>query len=266
MKALIIKTALLGMAWSFAGPGYTQQTSIQKVPEAAESQNSEAEPDNYQPFDFDLQIKNMHLWRGYKVTQAAMTGVDVHYSSRNGKFSAGIWGGAGFTGEYKEFDYYISQQFGDFNLAIWDINNFTGRETASIFDYNPATTSHFIDVTLSYKCRFLPGFKASWSTIVAGRDFYIDETERVINRFSNYVALNYQIWKSKTVSLSLFAGGAFAFGQQQHFYGEKPNLVNLGLTAEKTVEIGNYQLPVSATGMWNPEQNYGALQLALNVF
>ena len=243
--------------------------NVNPLPEEAIQNNTDVDVEEevaYQPFHVGLQVKNMHLWRGYKVTTAAMTGVDVHYASRNGKFSAGIWGGAGFTGEYKEFDYYLSYKFGAFNLAIWDINNFTGRESAKIFDYNPATTSHFIDVTLSYDFPTIPNLKASWSTIIAGRDFYVNENEEVINRFSNYVALEYQIYQNETVSLHLMAGGAFALGRQDHFYGAKPNLVNLGMIAKKTIEIAGYQLPVAATGMWNPEQNYGALEIAVNVF
>ena len=55
---------------------------------------------SYEPIHLNLEIKNMHLWRGYRVTSGAMTGVDLNYQSKNQKFKAGLWGGAGFNGEY----------------------------------------------------------------------------------------------------------------------------------------------------------------------
>lgn len=36
----------------------------------------------YKPVDFTLQLKNMHLWRGYTVTNTPMTAVDLHYNSK----------------------------------------------------------------------------------------------------------------------------------------------------------------------------------------
>jgi hypothetical protein len=268
MKAYFNRIAsLIALSLVFGPtPLFAQEIPAQVIPGQDMPTEETVKPDEYHPVNFNMQVKNMHLWRGFKVTQAAMTGVDVHYLSRDGKFSAGIWGGAGFNGDYKEFDYYFSYTFGNFNLAVWDINNFSGRDSVRIFDYNPTTTSHFIDVTLSYAFPSLPRLNASWSTIIAGRDIYETEDGSSKNAYSNYVALDYLIYKGEVVNLHLFAGAGFAFGREQHFYGEKPNLVNLGLKAEKDIVIGGYRFPVSATGMWNPEQNYGALQVAVNLF
>jgi hypothetical protein len=257
-------TALLwfaALSYTFAQEIPSQVVRGQEMPTEEEA----SEEDTYQPVDFGLQVKNMHLWRGFKVTEAAMTGVDVHYISPNGKFAAGIWGGAGFTGEYTEFDYYVSYAFDNFNLAVWDINNFSSFENANIFNYDPATTSHFIDVTLSYQLPNLPRLNASWSTIVAGRDTYMSNDGELRNAFSNYVTVDYLLVE-KMVDLHVFVGGAFSFTNEQHFYGSKPNIVNIGIMAEKNIVFGNYTMPVSATGMWNPEQNYGALQFAVNIF
>ncbi|MCC8173627.1 MAG: hypothetical protein LIO65_04360 [Odoribacter sp.] len=47
-------------------------------------------PDSKMILDFSLQIKNMHLWRGYEVTSQAMSAVDLSVSTRNNMFKAGI--------------------------------------------------------------------------------------------------------------------------------------------------------------------------------
>lgn len=220
----------------------------------------------YKPFVFNLQLKNMHLWRGYKVTSAALTAVDAHYVTNDGSFQVGFWGGAGFTGEYREFDYYASYQKSGFNVAVWDINNFSDFPNANIFNYNPSSTSHFIDITVGYQFQQNFPLSLSWSTIVQGRDTYINSAGVRKNAYSNYVALDYRLWKQENADLHLFVGGAFAFGRDEHFYGNKPNIVNTGLTFNRDLVVFNYHLPTSATVMFNPEHKYGAIQLAINVF
>ena len=37
----------------------------------------------YRPFEFNLTVKNMHLWRGYRVTDEAMTAANVYYVSKD---------------------------------------------------------------------------------------------------------------------------------------------------------------------------------------
>ena len=37
-----------------------------------------------------MTLKNMHLWRGFKVTNAAMAATDLHYTTRNEHFRTGL--------------------------------------------------------------------------------------------------------------------------------------------------------------------------------
>jgi len=220
----------------------------------------------YKPFDATLQLRNLYLWRGFKVSNSPISNVDLHYTTRDGSLSVGVWGGAGFTGDYKEFDYYISYQKNGFNFSVWDINNFTDFPDADVFNYNPRSTSHFIDVTAGYNFGEKLPLSINWSTIVAGRDFHTKSNGDVANNYSNYVVLDYRLWKDGDANLHVFAGGGFAFGKQEHFYGSKPNIVNAGFTFNKDLKMFNYKMPVAATAMFNPEQKYAALQLVVNVF
>ena len=220
----------------------------------------------YRAIDLNLTLKNMHLWRGFKVTNAAMAAADLHYTTRDGHFRTGVWGGSGFTGEYREFDYYASYSKGRFLVALWDINNFSSYPDANIFSYDQAGTSHFADLTVAYTLSDKLPLRVSWSTILLGRDYYTEADGRVKSTFSNYVQLDYPVWHKGSASLSLLAGGAFAFGRQQSFYAAHPNFTNLGGVYARTLQLGTYEVPVAATALWNPEKKYGALQVAVTLF
>ncbi len=237
---------------------HAQASVVDLIPDSTETR--------YRAIDLNVTLKNMHLWRGFKVTNAAMAAADLHYTTRNEHFRTGLWGGSGFTGEYREFDYYASYSKGRFLIALWDINNFSSYPDANIFSYDRAGTSHFVDLTVGYTLSDKIPLHASWSTILFGRDYYTNENGQVKGTFSNYVQLDYPVWRRGNASLSLIAGGAFAFERQQNFYSNHPNFTNLGGVYNKTLKLGTYEVPVAATALWNPEKQYGALQIAVTLF
>lgn len=220
----------------------------------------------YHPVAVNLQVRNLYIWRGFKVSNSPISDVDLHYVTRDGSLALGVWGGEGFTGDYKEFDYYASYTKNGFNVSLWDINNFTDYPNANLFNYNPSSTSHFIDATVGYQFKDSFPLSISWSTIVQGRDTYTRPDGTAGNRYSNYVSLDYKIWKEKDADLHIYVAGAFAFGYRQNFYGSEPNIVNTGLTYDKNLNIFGYKLPISATAMVSPEHKYGTIQLIANIF
>ena len=237
-----------------------------KAQDAAAAAKDSTVVKKYKPIDLSLQVRSLYLWRGFKVSNAPITDVDMHYVTRDGSFAAGIWGGAGLNGEYKEFDYYVSYTKGGFSTSVWDINNFTSFPNANLFDYNPATTSHFIDVTVGYQFKDAFPLSINWSTIVQGRDTHVKANGDLANNYSNYVVLDYKVWHEGNTNLHVFVGGGFAFGRDQNFYGSKPNIVNAGLTINKDLVILNHHMPVAATAMFSPEHKNGAIQLVINAF
>lgn len=246
MKRILILFAVFSMTFSFA------------------------QEKTYKPIDLNLQLKTMHLWRGYRVTDAAMSAATLAYTSRDGKFQAGFWGGYSFNGEFTEFDNFISYSTNGFTVAVWDINNFSSYPDAKFFDYSH-DGSRFVDVTVAYQLQneSFP-LKLSWSTVVAGRDFYTKTNGDTKSRFSTYVEANFPILREDGFQLHGGVGGAFALtngdGMENHFYGTKPNLVNVYLQYSKNVTILNHTMPVSAYAMYNPESKKGGLQFAINLF
>lgn len=219
------------------------------------------------PFDINLQVRSLYIWRGFKVSNSPITDVDMHYNlTKDKSFAVGVWGGAGFTGDYKEFDYYISYTKPRYSFSIWDVNNFSDYPNANLFNYNPRSTSHFVDVRAGYKFGDAFPLSLDWTTIVLGRDTHVKSNGDVANSYSHYVELGYRLWKDGPSELHVFVGGGFAFGMQENFYGSKPNVVNTGVTINKDLVLFKYHMPIAATAMFNPEKKYGALQLVVNVF
>ncbi|WP_031428333.1 hypothetical protein [Flavimarina sp. Hel_I_48] len=220
----------------------------------------------YKTLDFNLMVKNMHLWRGLHVSNSPVTVADISYNSKNGFFKAGLWGGRSFTGEYTEYDYYLSFSHKNFTLAIWDINNTSDYPDVGFFNYDRAETSHFIDASLAYSFEKIP-LQLSWSTVIQGRDTYETNTGKLKNAFTNYVEASYVILKEKDWSFAGFVGGSFSFLSTAHFYGDHPGLSNVGVIYNRDVKImKSYTLPISATASWNTVQEYGAIQIAVSLF
>lgn len=230
--------------------------------------------------DMHLQVKNMHLWRGYAVTEAPMTALDVAYVCPSKALKIGVWGGAGFNGDYREFDYYVAYNKGGFKFEVWDIYNFsTSMPSAKLFDYDQKTTRHFVDVTIGYQFGKQLPLYLSASTIVYGKDRDVlapdaaatlpgtDPLRRGDNRYSTYIHAEYPVYSKGGYDMKLYLGGAVALnGQAQNFYAAKTNIVATGFVVSKSLTIGSYTIPVSATALWNPELNSGNIQLAVNLF
>ena len=222
--------------------------------------------ETYTPFNVNASLKTMHLWRGYKVTDDFMSAVNAYYKTESGKLTVGLWNGQSLEGDYTEFDYYFSLVLTDgLSLSVWDINNFSSYPGADIFNYTNDETSHFVDATLAYQVNDVLG--VSWSTILAGRDFHYDDNGDAKNSFSNYIEANYTAYTNEDLSVGLKLGGAFAFANEAHFYGDDAfNIVNIGANVSKKVTLFGQTLPIGATAMWNPEQKYGAMELSFSLF
>lgn len=220
------------------------------------------------PIDISLQVKTAHLWRSLDVTNTAMTAVDMYYVKDG--FKAGLWGGAGFTGVYKELDYYVSYHKKGFMVAVWDIYNFSSDakyNNNEFFNYNASETGRFIDLSLGYQFQEKIPVRLDVSTIIFGRDRGISN-ER--NLYTTYVALGYPAIRNKKVNVDLGIAGAFTLkpeeGSKANFYAHKDGIVNVNLTVSKVLTFLEYQIPVSAMVMVNPVENQGHLQLAVNLF
>lgn len=228
----------------------------------------------YKPIGGAVQFKSMHLWRGQEVTDEATLATDIYYTNKKQDFKFGLWGGAGVNGNFKEIDYYINYSIKGFTFALWDIYNFSpgaNYNNRQAFNYSARKTGHFVDLSVVYQFQQNFPLKIYWATVIFGRDRG-ELNEK--NRYSTFVELCYPMLRNNVVNLDIGIGGAFAMSKGKnisgektdaHFYGDSPGIVSINLTVSKTLELWGYKLPVSITPMWNPENNYANIQIALNL-
>ncbi|BAV05439.1 hypothetical protein FLA_1446 [Filimonas lacunae] len=223
------------------------------------------------PLYFHSQLKSMHLWRGLAVTNTATLAIDGGISTRDQKLKAGIWGGYGLTGVYKEFDYYVAYSpLKNLTFAVWDIYNYSTDATwnnHNFFDYKDSTSGHFIDVSANWKVSEKLPLTLYWATVVHGRDRGVLNQK---NLYSTYVQASYPVVQNKNVNFDLIVGGAFAFrhdeGYKNNFYGPNDGFTNIGFKLTRVLELGKYKIPVSAQPSWNPVRKAGNIQLAVDLF
>ena len=140
-----------------------------------------------QQLHFSGTLQNMHLWRGLQVADGGVLAADLNVGFLDDGLKVGLWGGSDFTGDYKEFDYYLSYSRAGFTVAVWDIFNFSPELPFSkdIFNYNKYSTTHFLDLSVAYDfdVKLQVPLRLYWATIFAGRDLNVTGD----NRYSTYV-------------------------------------------------------------------------------
>ncbi|HIY49139.1 MAG TPA: hypothetical protein H9834_04875 [Candidatus Barnesiella excrementavium] len=223
-----------------------------------------------QQFHLSGTLQNMHLWRGLQVADGGVLAADVNVGFFNDGLKVGLWGGTDLTGDYKEFDYYLSYSVSGFTVAVWDICNYSPSLPFSknIFNYNKYSTTHFLDLSVAYDFGAVSKIplRLSWATIFAGRDLNVAGN----NRYSTFVYGEYSLFRNEQWQVDLGLGGTFAFNRASadgsaNFYGN--DCVNqISLKTTYNLHIGRFALPIFAHAMWNPDLKDGYLQVGVNLF
>ena len=223
--------------------------------------------------DFNVLLETSHLWRGLVINDGMTATGNIHYALNESQtFKVGIWGGAGFDGNYREINYYVQYQKNNLSIGLWDLFNTTGIQTPKVFNYDKLTTTHIIDLRTSY--RFPEAFpiriEADVLLYSGLNDRELDDNNDFRSRNSTYVELSYPVIRNQKVNLNAFIGAAFPLNGSKHLFTSKTesdlDIVNTGIKATKDIEIFHYKLPVSATAMWNPSNKIARIQLDIGLF
>mgnify|MGYP003632675340 CR=1 FL=1 len=228
------------------------------------------------PIDFTIDLKSNHLWRGLIITDKPMLAVKTFITiDKSGNFTVGFWGGMSFSNEsdgtyYKEINYYLQYARQGLSIGLWDLFNTRGVENPDVWNYDEKTTGHLLDLRTSYNFgKSFPLILEMDVLLYGSGDAQYDANEKLEQRFSTYVQVSYPVIHDSKVNLSAYTGCAFSFNGDTHLYGDGEqnfDLVNVGLTATKTLKFADLNIPLSATTMWNPSTKIARIQLALTLF
>ena len=227
------------------------------------------------PIDFTVNLQSNHLWRGLVITDKPVIMVFSSLKlNKSGSFTTGFWGGTSLSNEYdgthyKEINYYMQYANNGFSIGLWDLFNTRGVDNPDIWNYDQETTGHFLDLRTSYYFGEKFPLKLEADVLLYGSgDSQIDgsDTEQ---RYSTYIQASYPLIKDSKVNLLGYVGAGFSLNGDTHLYGDKEqnfDIVNIGLTASKTLKFAELTIPVSTTTMWNPSTKIARVQLAVTLF
>jgi hypothetical protein len=210
---------------------------------AAFAQEEEAEES---PLSLGADLVSRYVWRGVQLSASPAIQPSIEYSF--GNFTVGTWGSYTFAHEdFQEVDLFLSYSINSFSITLNDyfLPGEVSGESNKYFDWNQDSTGHALELIGSWE-----GTETLPLTVTAGVFLYGDDKDaNGNNRYSTYLEAAYG-FDIQGVSLSPFAGITFADGM----YSDGFALVNLGLKAEKEIEITEkYSLPISASFITNPD-------------
>ncbi len=196
-------------------------------------------------------IVSGYYWRG-----ADLGGVSVqpNLSVAKGNFTLSAWGNVGLESkDTKEFDLTAAYTIGKVNIGITDysFNKTPGSSEANAkyFSYgaHSATSSHVFEGNIGYN---FGSFTVNWYTNFAGQDYYKKKDGK--RAYSTYIEAAAPFTLG---GLDMKAElGCSPWDGAYTTSTDKFAIVNIGLTAKKTVKItDSFSLPVSAKVAVNPE-------------
>lgn len=213
-------------------------------------------------FNVSLDAKNMHYWRGLRVSDGFVTAPMVGYYNQG--FAAFAWGGLSVDGQYTEVSHIISYTTGNFNVTLLDIFSFTGNPAADFFNFKAGETNHITDLSLGYGFGEDIPLRLMWATVIYGND----RDSNGDNRYSTYLEAAFPFVRETYVLQPYIAAGfALAGGDDNSLYGANAfDLVNIGLRVSRMLILGDHSIPVTGTMGYNPSLKKASVEVAISLF
>ena len=196
-----------------------------------------------------------YVWRGLDYGKAPS--IQPTLAFVKGGFETGVWGAFNTIGSYHEADLYAKYTLKGFTLNFTDyfVHNETKSNDTRYFDYDSKTTNHTFEGSLQYKGPEKFPVSILAATYFYGNDRVItpdhnDSTKTIIKQnYSTYIEMGYTV-TCKEKTFDLFMGLTPKAGA----YGNTFGIINLGLTAYRTVKITDkFELPLKASLITNPQ-------------
>ena len=92
-------------------------------------------------------------------------------------------------------------------------------------------------------------------------------------RYSTFVQASYKVYEDDKFVVTPSVGGNFAFKptmndegkKRETFYGNEGGINDVRLNVTYKLKVGNHEMPITGTAMWNPQANRGYYGVAINL-
>lgn len=180
--------------------------------------------------DLGNDFVSSYIWRGQRVGGISIQPF-MEYSYKN--FTLGSWSSVDIQDRNNtELDFYLAYSVSGFTLTYTDYF-FDWENKAYFGDWN---NNHTGEISIEYDFKEKIPFRLQWATYVFNDEY-----------FSSYAGLTY-LFNSGDIDCELTAG----LTPWNGIYSDKFSLVNLEFKATKNILIGNFELPVSGSLIFNP--------------
>ena len=190
------------------------------------------------PFSFNTDFVTSFVWRGLQINDSPDLQPNVSFSK--GGFECGSWGSISFNGEYSELDLYASYTLNKFKFSAADYYILSDNTDKNYFDYAKNTTAHAFEASLAFTVS-----EKVPLTLLATTFFYGSDCDSLGNNYySSYFEASYSFDQ-----VDIYIG----MSPWESMYGNKPGIVNVGLTFNKEIVITDkYSIPAYLSLIANP--------------
>lgn len=196
-------------------------------------------------FSFNADFVSRYLWRG--LLYSPNPNIQPYASLSYKGFTLGAWASYGISTTYAETDLYLSYSAGPLTFYVSDYYVFSDDSLGNYnyFKCKKSETLHALEGSITYTGPESFPISLTAGTFFAGLD---DNDGDGDNDYSTYLEVAYKANISQ-IPLKLFVGGT----PQKGLYSDKANIVNIGVSTNKTLKISNsFELPVFASLSVNP--------------
>ncbi|NOZ46784.1 MAG: hypothetical protein GXO79_08370 [Chlorobi bacterium] len=230
--------------------------------------------DNVLKIDLSADLFSRYIWRGNQFggsSPSIQPSIIVSYKN----LEIGTWGAYSLGGinPIQELDLYLSFNFMNdmFSTIFTDYYFPIENNNYNYFEYNKDKTGHIFESGLSFNgTDKIPVSFSAYLNFYGNDAVKLESNNLVANfnqktgiQYSNYFELRYNK-SSRAVDLNLFMGFTLTnqkkanittgFIGETGFYSNSAGIVNLGITASKTLNISNtFNLPITTSIITNPK-------------
>lgn len=241
----ILLAALVTLVSLFSSSGIFAQ---EEAPEAS-------------PFNASVSVYSRYIWRGINLGGNAAN-IQPSLTFTKGGLTIGAWGAFSLSPidaakpDYQEIDLYATYTYKMFSLTFTDyFIPYDPAKSAAYSDFGKDTTSHVGEIALSFNgVEGLP-LTFLFAMNIYGYDARKDNGEDLV--MSKYIELGYT-FDAKGIPVKVFAGAALdkpaVDGSLGYYMNEKAGLINLGLSATKTIQVTDkFSFPIAGSLVYNPD-------------